>query len=170
MNASPSTEAYLRWAPWWVLAYVALWPVGGLSEVVLSLGAIVALGVLATRRFRGGIALLSQEAWALTTVLFCSYWLPELFSSFDAVDVGRALKEAAIDLRYLPYLWLVAIAVADDRGRRMTFFGLAAIAALWTVDGLVQAATVHSAAIAARPKNVILRPRSSATAIATSPR
>lgn len=142
MNASPPpTEAKLSWAPWWVLAFVALWPVGGLAEVVLSLGALVAITVLIVRRFRGGIALLSQEAWALTTVLFCSYWLPELFSSFDAVDVKRALKESAIDLRYLPYLWLVASAVADERGRRLTFAGLAIIAAAWTLDGLVQALT-----------------------------
>jgi hypothetical protein len=141
MTASSPTEASLRWAPWWVLAFVALWPLPGPAEAVLSLGAIVAISVLAYHRFRGGIALLSQEAWALTTVLFLGYWLPELFSSFDAVDVKRALKESAIDLRYLPFLWLVAIAVGTEPRRRLTFLGIAVIAAAWTLDGLVQAAT-----------------------------
>ena len=141
MNASSPTEAKLRWAPGWVLAFVALWPLPGPAEVVLSLGAIVALSVLAYHRFRDGITLLSHEAWALTTVLFLAYWLPELFSSFDAVDAKRALKESLIDLRYLPFLWLVAIAVGGERGRRITFVGIAAIATLWTLDGLVQVAT-----------------------------
>jgi len=64
MNASPPTDVSLRWAPWWVLAFVALWPLPGPAETVLSLGAILALGALALRRFRGGTALLSHEAWA----------------------------------------------------------------------------------------------------------
>src|SRR5690606_25782190 len=41
--------------------------------------------------------------------------------------------------RYLPFLWLVAAAVGDARGRRITFGGLGVIVALWTVDALVQA-------------------------------
>lgn len=141
MTASSPTEASLRWAPWWVLAFVALWPLTGPAELVLSLGAVVALAVLAIYRFRGGMTLLSRESWALTTVLFASYWLPELLSSPDAVNGRRALRESLLDLRYLPYLWLVAIAVANERGRRLTFGGIAVIAALWTVDGGVQALT-----------------------------
>ncbi|KAA2284363.1 O-antigen ligase family protein [Arenimonas fontis] len=142
-NSSP-TETRLQWAPWWVLGFVALWPLPGPAEAVLSLGAVVALAVLAVHRFRGGIRLLSHEAWALTTVLFMSYWLPELISSLDAYDRPRALREALLDLRYLPFLWLVAIAVAGERGRRLTFAGLAVIASLWLLDGLVQALTGFS--------------------------
>jgi len=141
MTASSPTEASLRWAPWWVLAFVALWPLNGPAELVLSLGAIVALAVLAVYRFRGGMTLLSRQSWALTTVLFASYWLPELLSSPDAINGGRALRESLLDLRYLPFLWLVAIAVANERGRRLTFGGIAAIVVLWVVDGIVQALT-----------------------------
>ena len=141
MNASSPTEASLRWAPWWVLAFIALWPLTGPAELVLSLGAIAALAVLALYRFRGGMTLLSRESWALTTVLFASYWLPELLSSPDAVNGRRALRESLLDLRYLPFLWLVAIAVATDRGRRVTFAGISAIVLLWLVDGGVQALT-----------------------------
>ena len=141
MTSSSPTETSLRWAPWWVLAFVALWPLHGPAEVVLSLGSLAALAVLALSRFRGGMALLSHEAWALTSVLFCAYWVPELVSSIDAVDAGRALRESLVDLRYLPFLWLVAMAVADERGRRLTFGGIAVIASLWVVDGLVQAST-----------------------------
>jgi len=130
-----------RWAPAWVLAFVALWPAPGYAEGVLVLGALAAIAKLLLARFRGGAQLLSAEAWALTSVLFFAYWLPEAMSAVDAIDTRRALKEAAVDLRYLPFLWLVAAAVADARGRRTTFGGLAVIVGLWTLDALVQAVT-----------------------------
>nr|WP_233511621.1 O-antigen ligase family protein [Luteimonas weifangensis] len=140
MPDTPAAAGW-RWAPAWVLAFVALWPAPGYAEAVMVLGALAAIARLLLLRFRGGMRLLSGPAWALTSVLFCSYWLPELLSAFDAVDRARALREAAVDLRYLPFLWLVAAAVADARGRRITFGGLGAIVALWTVDALAQALT-----------------------------
>ncbi len=130
-----------RWAPAWVLAYVALWPAPGYAEGLLVLGALIAILRLLTSRFRDGAQLLSGPAWALTSVLFFAYWLPELVSALDAVDRGRALGEAAKDLRYLPFLWLVASAVANDAGRRTTFGGLAIIVSVWTLDALLQAVT-----------------------------
>jgi len=130
-----------RWAPAWVLAFVALWPAPGYAEGVMVLGALVAIALLLLARFRHGAQLLSAPAWALTSVLFFAYWLPEALSAVDAVDRGRALREALVDLRYLPFLWLVAAAVADERGRRITFGGLAIIVGAWTVDALVQAVT-----------------------------
>lgn len=137
----PAPESHgWRWAPAWVLAFVALWPAPGYAEAVLALGAIAALGRLALSRFRGGAALLSGPAWALTTVLFFAYWLPEALSALDATDRPRALREAAVDLRYLPFLWIVAAAVANEAGRKRTFVGLAVIVAVWTLDALVQAA------------------------------
>jgi O-antigen ligase len=129
-----------RWAPHWVLAFVALWPAHGYAEGVMVLGAALAIYKLMVARFRGGSALLSGPAWALTSVLFFAYWLPELLSAPDAVDPARALREAAVDLRYLPFLWLVAIAVASDRGRRLTFAGLAVIIGVWTLDALAEVA------------------------------
>lgn len=137
-DASPTPGGW-RWAPAWVLAQVALWPAPGYAEAVLVLGALVALVKLTMSRFRGGAQLLSQHAWALTGVLFCAYWVPELVSSFDSVDVARSLAQTAEDLRYLPFLWLAAAAVADARGRRITFGGLAIIVAVWTLDALAQA-------------------------------
>jgi O-antigen ligase len=62
-------------------------------------------------------------------------------SAFDAIDRARAFAQSAEDLRYLPFLWLVASAVADPRGRRDTFGGLAVIVGLWTLDALLQALT-----------------------------
>lgn len=138
-----TTEATIpvgwRWAPAWVLAFVALWPAPGYAEAVMVLGALAAIARLLLARFRDGTRLLSGPAWALTSVLFCSYWLPELVSAFDAVDHGRAFRESLVDLRYLPFLWLVAAAVGDPRGRRITFGGIGVIVALWTLDALVQA-------------------------------
>ncbi|MFP5373421.1 MAG: O-antigen ligase family protein [Gammaproteobacteria bacterium] len=130
-----------RWAPAWILAFVALWPAPGYAEAVLVLGALAALLQLAASRFRGGMQLLSHQAWALTSVLFLAYWLPELLSAVDAVDPARGLREAAVDLRYLPFLWLAASAVANERGRRLTFGGLAVIVGIWTADALLQALT-----------------------------
>ncbi|KRG37513.1 hypothetical protein ARC20_16430 [Stenotrophomonas panacihumi] len=129
-----------RWAPVWVIVFVALWPAPGLAETVLSLGAVFATWRLLRRRFRGGTQLLSGAAWALTSVLFLAYWLPELLSSFDAIDVPLALRKSLTDLRYLPFMWLCAIAVADPVRRRRTFGGLAIIGAVWTLDALLQAA------------------------------
>lgn len=127
-----------RWAPAWVLTFVALWPAVGIAEGVMVLGALAAIVRLLLVRFRGGTRLLSGAAWALTSVLFATYWLPQLISSFDAVDQGRALRESVVDLRYLPFLWLVAAAVANEHGRRVTFNGLAVIVAVWTLDALAQ--------------------------------
>ncbi len=136
-----ATPAGWRWAPVWVLVFVALWPAPGYAEGVMVLGALAAIAKLLLARFRHGTRLLSGPAWALTSVLFVSYWLPELVSAFDAVDPGRAFREAAVDLRYLPFLWLVAAAVADARGRRITFVGLGVIVGVWSADVLLQGLT-----------------------------
>lgn len=138
--AAPETgHAGWRWAPYWVLTFVALWPAPGIAEGVLVLGALAAIIRLLVTRFRGGAALLSGPAWALTSALFFAYWLPQVISAFDAVDGSESMYKAATALRYLPFLWLVASAVADARGRRITFGGLAAIAGIWTLDALLQA-------------------------------
>ena len=138
-TADSSVPAGWRWAPAWVLAFVALWPAPGYAEAVMVLGALAAIVRLLVGRFRDGTRLLSGPAWALTSVLFCSYWLPELLSSVDAIDRGRAFAQVAVDLVYLPFLWLVAAAVADSRSRRTTFGGLGVIVGVWTVDALLQA-------------------------------
>ena len=127
-----------RWAPAWVLTFVALWPAPGYAEGVMVLGALAAVIRLLLDRFRGGTRLLSGAAWALTSALFAAYWLPEVISAVDAVDAPRAFREAAVDLRYLPFLWLVAAAVANREARRTTFTGLAIIVAVWTLDALAQ--------------------------------
>lgn len=127
------------WTPTWVIAFVALWPLPGLAETMLSLGALFAALRLLQTRFRVGGQLLSGPAWALTSVLFFAYWLPQPLSAFGAVDVGLALRKSITDLRYLPFVWLCAIAVATAQRRRMTFGGLAVIGLLWTLDALAQA-------------------------------
>lgn len=128
-----------RWAPWWVLAYVALWPLPGIAETVLGLGAVYAAVRMVMRRLQRRPHLLTPAAWALTSILFLGYWLPQAFSAFDAIDPAASWTKAAAGLRYLPFMWLVAIAVATPQRRRLIFGGLALITALWTLDALVQA-------------------------------
>ncbi|MGH8030941.1 MAG: O-antigen ligase family protein [Luteimonas sp.] len=138
-SVPPLVAAGWRWAPHWVLGFVALWPMPGIAEGVLVLGALAAIVKLLLSRFSGGAALLSAPAWALTSVLFFAYWMPQLVSAVDAVDAQRAFYKSATALRYLPFLWLVAAAVANERGRRITLAGLAVIVGVWTLDALVQA-------------------------------
>ena len=144
MNHSLPEAPGFRWTPYVVLAFVALWPVVGVAEAVLSVGALASLTILAVRRFNHGTALLSREAWALITALFFCYWLPEFFSAFDAIDGKRAWREVLLDLRYLPFLWLAAMAVGPRDGRRVVFIGLGLIALFWSLDGVVQAITGYS--------------------------
>ena len=141
MSINPSSPESLgfRWTPFVVLAFVALWPTVGPAELVLSLGAVASLAILAHRRFRHGTTLLSREAWALITALFFCYWLPEFFSAFDAINGKRAWREVLLDLRYLPFLWLAAIAVATRKGRSIVFNGIALITLFWVLDAVVQA-------------------------------
>lgn len=141
MSTTPSSVEPLgfRWTPFVVLAFVALWPTVGPAELVLSLGAVASMAILAHRRFRDGTTLLSREAWALITALFLCYWLPEFFSAFDAINGKRAWREVLLDLRYLPFLWLAAIAVATRKGRQTVFNGIALITLFWVLDALVQA-------------------------------
>ncbi|HAV72909.1 MAG TPA: hypothetical protein DCX91_13745 [Stenotrophomonas sp.] len=135
---SPASRAG-RWAPWWVIAFVALWPLPGIAEGVLVLGALYAAVRMVQLRLQGNQRLLSSPAWALTSILFLGYWLPQAFSAFDAIDPGTAWRKTAAGLRYLPFMWLVAIAVATPQRRALTLGGLAVITGLWTVDALAQA-------------------------------
>ena len=147
MNATPADSTApigWRWAPAWVLAYAVLWPASRVSEAVLSLGALAALFLLAKARFRDGTRLLSSGAWALTTALFFAYWLPQLISTFDAADPQGALGKTLAGLRYLPFLWLVAISVATQRGRRIVFGGISVLLLVWSLDLLMQAISGHS--------------------------
>jgi len=146
MNTTPTTESASqpipvgwRWAPIWVLAFVAMWPIHAYAELVLVLGALTTIAYLLLTRFRGGHRLLSARAWALTSALFTAYWLPQLLSLIGAVDQARVLHESLVDLRYLPFLWLAAAAVADPRGRKITFGGLVIIVLAWSTDALIEA-------------------------------
>ncbi len=136
---SPGSRAGY-WAPWWVLAFVALWPLPGIAETVLVLGALYAAVRMVQLRMQGKQRLLSAPAWALTSILFLGYWLPQAFSAFDAIDPATAWRKTAAGLRYLPFMWLVAIAVATPQRRRLTLGGIALVAAIWTLDALAQAA------------------------------
>lgn len=129
-----------RWAPAWVLAYVAAWPVAPLSEAILSLGALTALFLLLRARFASGQHLLGRGAWALSTALFFAYWLPQLFSAPDALDPAT-LGHTLAGLRCLPFMWLAAGAVASERGRHTVFAGIALIVLVWALDVLLQGAS-----------------------------
>lgn len=136
--ASAPTSDRFRWAPAWVLSFVALWPERGPAEAVLSLGTLLALALLLVGRFRGG-ARLSNEGWALTSVLFLSYWLPEAVSAIGAENASRSASEALKDLRYLPFLWLAGMAVATPGARALTMQGIGVIALAWAVDAIAGA-------------------------------
>jgi len=129
------------WAPVLIIAFVALWPAPGIAEGVLALGALFALARLVQSQLKGGIhPLLGRPALLLTSTLFAAYWLPQLVSAFGAADPMKVWGKVAVALRYLPFMWLAAIAVATRR-RRATYAGLAVVAGVWALDALLQAAT-----------------------------
>ena len=49
MSATQTAPGW-RWAPAWVLAFVALWPAPGYAEAALALGAIAGICLLYTSR------------------------------------------------------------------------------------------------------------------------
>ncbi len=137
-GASPRAFA---WTPAWVVLWVALLPLPGPAEAVLSLGALAVLAQLGWRAACGGAWPLERRAALLAAALFGAYWLPELASAPDALDRARAWKETAADLRYLPLLWGVAIAVRAPADRGRVLGGIAWVGLAWGVDAVVQAAT-----------------------------
>ncbi len=134
-------ERLARLAPWWVVLQVACWPWRAVAETLLSLGALLGFALLVGTRFRGGMRVMGHEAWALTTVLFLGYWLPQVASVPLAIAPLHSGLEALKDLRYLPFLWLAAMAMATPGGRRVVGLGVGALVGAWTADGLLQAVT-----------------------------
>lgn len=142
MSGAPTEPVRgLRWTPAWVLLAVALWPLHGIAAALLAVGALAGLLELGLRRFRGGLRMMSGPAWALASVLFCAYWLPEVLSLVGAVAPGEAARKALADALALPLLWAVAIAVARVDAQRRVFTGLALLALAWTLDALIEAGT-----------------------------
>jgi O-antigen ligase len=120
-----------------LLATVAMLPFGVGAELPVLAGSIAGLVALA----RG------QIDWALPTtrlalMLGLAYWLPQFASALDSLASEKSWTEAALDLRFLPFLLWVAQPVREgqDAGRTLRT-GIAAIAAIWCADALLQAAT-----------------------------
>ncbi len=143
MNSS-APDSVFRWAPYWILAFVALWPTVGVAEAVMSLGALLGFFLMVWQKLAHRSTWLSREAWLMTLVFFLAYWLPELFSAFDAINAKRAWREVLFDLRYLPFLWLIALSVSNEKGRQLIFSGLAIISLFWALDGMMQVLTGFS--------------------------
>ena len=107
---TPHAPTGWRWAPAWVLAFVALWPAPGYRR--RRDGARRAGGdrQAAARAFPR-----RRAAAQRTGVGADQRAVLRLLGAGTGVGVrcgrppARALREAAVDLRYLPFLWLVAI-------------------------------------------------------------
>jgi len=125
-----------RAAAWALIAFVACWPKYGVSELIVVLAGVAVLSALAN-----GCVRLNHAQWAMLALVFFSFWLPELISAPDALERDEAWREVGLDLRYAPFLMLVILAAGSASSRALLYHGLAAIAAWWLLDGLVQAAT-----------------------------
>ena len=110
----------------------------------MSLGALLGFFLMVWQKLAYRSTWLSREAWLMTLVFFLAYWLPELFSAFDAINAKRAWREVLFDLRYLPFLWLIALSVSNEKGRQLIFSGLAIISLFWALDGMMQVLTGFS--------------------------
>jgi O-antigen ligase len=143
MNSS-APDSVFRWVPYWVLAFVALWPAPAAAEAVMGLGALLGFFLMLWQKISYRSTWLSREAWLMILAFFLAYWLPELFSAFDAINAKRAWREVFLDLRYLPFLWLVVLSVSNEKGRKIVFSGLAIISLFWALDGMLQVFTGFS--------------------------
>lgn len=137
-QALPARDATApqRRAAWCVLAFVLAWPKFGVAELIAVLGGLAILIAWARSRLT-----LTPRQWALAAVVFGSYWLPELLSAPDALGRAEAWREVALDLRYAPFIAMTVLACGTQASRDLVDHGLAAIAALWVLDGLLQAGT-----------------------------
>lgn len=135
-SATVIAAAPARAAAWAVLAFVACWPKFGVSELIALLAGAAMLVAL----LRGRVTL-TRRQWLLGSVVFLSYWLPELWSAPDALARGEAWREVALDLRYAPFVALLMLAGGTPGARALVLRGVGWIAALWAADALVQAAT-----------------------------
>jgi O-antigen ligase len=128
---------------WTLVAIPLLLPFGAAPELPVLVAAFWSL------------AMLRNVAWRapgprLALVLFGAYWLPELLSAFDSYDARKSWLEVAADLRFGLLLLFAAVALRDAARVRFACRALAAIAAFWCADALVQAATGVSLGGAAR--------------------
>src|SRR3546814_17869830 len=84
-----------RWAPYWILAFVALSPGPGIAEGVLVLGALAELIKLLMHRFRGGTELRGGPAGALRCQLFFASRRHQLPSCFYRVTARESFSTSA---------------------------------------------------------------------------
>ena len=141
------TNAVSRIAPWWVVLYVFCLPGAGSSEIALALGVLLTLlGWVAGGR--AVMALPGRAVWQAIGVVFLAYWGSELVSSIWAQIPAKAWREVAQDVRYLPVLWLAALAMREVAGRKVVYAGIAAVIAFWTVDAAIQGLTGTSPILA----------------------
>lgn len=126
-------------AHWLLLAALALLPFGAASELPVLIGTVAGIAALLRKRID----------WRSPTVrcalaLGLAYWLPQFLSAFDSIVPEKSWSEAALDLRFVPFLLYAANTRCDARAARFLVGGIAAIALLWCADALVQATTGFS--------------------------
>lgn len=128
-----------HWRVWLLVAVPFLLPFGRSAEAPLLIGAILGLVAITRRRIEWRL-----PAVRLALVLFLAYWLPELFSAFDSYAREKTWQEAAVDVRFLPFLLFATTAIRTPREASLLTGGIAAVVALWCVDALLQAVTGFS--------------------------
>jgi O-antigen ligase len=137
MNAgAEATPGARRAALGCALAFfvLLLLPVGRTAEVPLLFAAA------------WGVALLWRQARGadLALVLGCcaAYSVPAIVSAFDAVDAGKSWTTAIGSLRFALFgVAIVLLLAGQARTRAILWELIAALAGLWTLDALVQAAS-----------------------------
>lgn len=118
-----------------VFALPVLLPFGRIEELPL-----LAMAVLGGRRlWREGWALVFDPRAQLLSALFLAYWLPILFSAFDAVHPEKTWLVTVAMPRY----WLAGLFVLGVLESAEAHFSLWRLTAwllvFWSVDALVQA-------------------------------
>lgn len=121
---------------WLLLAVPLLAPFGMAFELPILIGAVLGLIQLLRRRVDW-----RAPGPRIALLLGLCYWLPELASAPDSLAARKTWAEAALDLRFIPFLIFAAGACRLPGAASRLRLGITLIAAFWCLDALLQAAT-----------------------------
>ncbi len=133
-----------------IASVLVLLPVGRSAEAPLAIAACA--GLIMAWRARQRLA--SDAGWCLVVALFLCYWLPALISAPDSYAPGKSWSTVASLPRFLPFAAFAVLALRDARVWPRIVQAVAAVLALWLLDGWVQVFTGYSLAGAAEKERL----------------
>ncbi|AVP97681.1 polymerase [Ahniella affigens] len=118
-----------------LLSVLALLPFGRASELPILIGALIGMADL----IKNPTSFRTDTLLTVILIAFLGYWLPEFVSAFDSQVAMKSWSEAALDLRYLSFLWFCRESLRSAEARAQLRVGFATLTGILVLDALVQA-------------------------------